>query len=133
MAIVVLSNKDECVLARADQAKNVRTENGHAVVHDRAADPLGPPHEGGAGSSIDELYAELSGRVIELLGRYSDWQQVRLVDGSLFGVDGDVAERRGPAERCAPRSPGTSGGACKPADLCDSGPALIRREQVLSV
>jgi len=65
--------------------------------------------------------------VIELVGRYPDWQQVRMVDGSFFGVDGDVAER------CAQRLPGTSGGARKPADLCDPDLALIRKEQLLSI
>ncbi|PPG58214.1 Y-family DNA polymerase [Rathayibacter sp. AY1C5] len=91
--VVVLSNNDGCVVARSDEVKRLGIENGTPWFQIEPLIRSGRLPEVIARSSNYELYGELSARVMELLGRYSAWQEVYSIDESFLGVDGDVAER----------------------------------------
>ncbi|PPF26303.1 MULTISPECIES: Y-family DNA polymerase [unclassified Rathayibacter] len=91
--VVVLSNNDGCVVARSDEAKQLGIENGTPWFQIEPLIRARRLPEIIARSSNYELYGELSARVMELLGRYSAWQEVYSIDESFLGVSGDVAER----------------------------------------
>ncbi|GHD59912.1 protein UmuC [Jeongeupia chitinilytica] len=83
--IVVLSNNDGCVIARSNEAKALGIKMGapwhqlrelvqqHGIVHY---------------SSNYALYADMSNRVMSVLGRFSPDQEVYSIDESFLGLDG---------------------------------------------
>lgn len=83
--LIVLSNNDGCAVTRSPEAKKLGIGLG---------DPwfkLAPrAKEWGliALSSNYELYGDISSRVMELLGRYSAWQEVYSIDEAFLGVKG---------------------------------------------
>lgn len=83
--LVVLSNNDGCVVARSSEAKNLGVENGTPWFKIASwANHVGLI----ARSSNYELYGDLSSRVMELLTRYSAWQEVYSIDEAFLGVRG---------------------------------------------
>src|SRR5690606_1674241 len=71
--VVVLSNNDGCVVARSAEAKALGIAMGAPWFKIRAwAEPAGVI----ARSSNYELYGSLSRRVMNLLGRFSAWQEI---------------------------------------------------------
>lgn len=90
--VVVLSNNDGCVVARSDEVKALGIENGTPwfQIEPRIRAGQLPPIE--YRSSNYELYGEISARVVELLGRYSAWQEVYSIDESFLGVSGTTRE-----------------------------------------
>ncbi|WP_244259369.1 Y-family DNA polymerase [Rathayibacter sp. VKM Ac-2759] len=91
--VVVLSNNDGCVVARSDEVKALGIENGTPWFKIEPLIRVGRLPLIEHRSSNYELYGELSARVMELLGRYSAWQEVYSIDESFLGIEGDVAER----------------------------------------
>lgn len=87
--VVVLSNNDGCVVARSNEAKALGIENGDPWFK-LAADArrTGLIHR----SSNYELYADLSSRVMELLGRYSPVQEIYSIDESWLVLRGTPEE-----------------------------------------
>jgi DNA polymerase V len=91
--VVVLSNNDGCVVARSDEVKKLGIENGTPWFTIEPLIRSGRLPEIIHRSSNYELYGELSARVMELLGRYSAWQEVYSIDESFLGIVGDIEER----------------------------------------
>ncbi|NYD78400.1 DNA polymerase V [Arthrobacter cupressi] len=84
--VVVLSNNDGCAVTRSDEAKAL------GIVLGEPWFKLAPRvREWGlqARSSNYELYGSISARVMELLARYSAWQEVYSIDECFLGVKGD--------------------------------------------
>ena len=87
--LIVLSNNDGCAVTRSPEAKKLGIGLG---------DPwfkLAPrAKEWGliALSSNYELYGDISSRVMELLRRYSAWQEVYSIDEAFLGVRGQPEE-----------------------------------------
>lgn len=90
--VVVLSNNDGCVVARSDEVKKLGIDMGTPWFKIEPLIRAGrlPPIE--YRSSNYELYGEISARVVELLGRYSAWQEVYSIDESFLGVTGTTHE-----------------------------------------
>lgn len=90
--VVVLSNNDGCVVARSDEVKRLGIENGTPwfQIEPRIRAGQLPPIE--HRSSNYELYGEIQSRTVELLGRYSAWQEVYSIDESFLGVTGTTRE-----------------------------------------
>ncbi|MGW9020668.1 Y-family DNA polymerase [Leucobacter chromiiresistens] len=87
--VVVLSNNDGCVVAMSREAKALQVEMGAPwfKIKDWAAS-AGVV----ARSSNYELYGSMSARVMEIIGRYSAWQEVYSIDESFIGLRGTVGE-----------------------------------------
>lgn len=101
--LVVLSNNDGCVVARSSEAKALGVEMGTPWF--KIANWA--KHVGlEARSSNYELYGSLSACVMELLGRYSAWQEVYSIDEAFLGVRGtrEELERLGREIRHAVRT-----------------------------
>jgi len=87
--LIVLSNNDGCAVTRSPEAKKLGIGLG---------DPwfkLAPrAKEWGlvALSSNYELYGDISSRVMELLARFSAWQEVYSIDEAFLGVKGQPGE-----------------------------------------
>lgn len=89
--VVVLSNNDGCVVARSTEAKQLGVPMGEPWFKLQAiADRRGLI----ARSSNYELYGDLSSRLMEVIGRYSAWQEVYSIDESFIGLDGGAAAGR---------------------------------------
>lgn len=83
--VVVLSNNDGCVVARSDEAKQLGVKMGEPWFKlEKRAEKLGIV----ARSSNYELYGSLSNRVMNILGRYSAWQEVYSIDETFLGLKG---------------------------------------------
>ncbi|MFV0433051.1 MAG: Y-family DNA polymerase [Leucobacter sp.] len=87
--VVVLSNNDGCVVAMSREAKHLEIPMGTPWFklegYARAAGVV-------ARSSNYELYGSLSTRVMEIIGRFSAWQEVYSIDESFIGLTGTVDE-----------------------------------------
>lgn len=100
--VVVLSNNDGCVVAMSSEAKELGVPMGEPWFKIQ-------PEAGHLGivarSSNYELYGDLSGRVMELLGRYSAWQEVYAIDECFLGLEGipEYLQARGSEMRSAVR------------------------------
>jgi len=87
--VIVLSNNDGCAVARSSEAKSLGIEMGAPWFKLAAdADRINLV----AKSSNYELYGEMSGRVMKLLGRFSAWVEVYSIDEAFLGVTGTVDE-----------------------------------------
>ncbi|WP_461634880.1 Y-family DNA polymerase [Glutamicibacter soli] len=87
--VIVLSNNDGCAVARSAEAKALGIGMGDAWFKLAAdADRIGLV----AKSSNYELYGEMSGRVMQLLGRFSAWVEVYSIDEAFLGVKGSLEE-----------------------------------------
>lgn len=87
--VIVLSNNDGCAVARSAEAKALGIEMGAPWFKLAAdADRINLV----AKSSNYELYGEMSGRVMKLLGRFSAWVEVYSIDEAFLGVTGTVDE-----------------------------------------
>ncbi len=83
--IIVLSNNDGCAVTRSNEAKKLGIALGEPWFK------LAPrAKEWGliAKSSNYELYGSISARVMELLARYSAWQEIYSIDECFLGVKG---------------------------------------------
>ncbi|WP_284762042.1 Y-family DNA polymerase [Arthrobacter sp. efr-133-R2A-63] len=83
--LIVLSNNDGCAVTRSDEAKKL------GIVLGEPWFKLAPrAKEWGlqARSSNYELYGSISARVMELLARYSAWQEIYSIDECFLGVKG---------------------------------------------
>ena len=71
--VVVLSNNDGCAVARSDEAKALGIKMGtpHFQIRDLLAE-----HNGVALSSNYTLYADMSRRMMEVVGHYSPEQEI---------------------------------------------------------
>ncbi|MFN5746312.1 MAG: Y-family DNA polymerase, partial [Methylococcaceae bacterium] len=79
--VVVLSNNDGCVVARSDEAKALGIAMGAPYFKIRR----GYERDGGiALSSNYTLYADLSNRMMTVIGGYSDQQEVYSIDESFI-------------------------------------------------
>ena len=79
--VVVLSNNDGCVVARSDEAKALGISMGEPYFKIRQR----YEQSGGVGlSSNYTLYADLSSRMMEIIGQYSDRQEVYSIDESFI-------------------------------------------------
>ena len=79
--VVVLSNNDGCVVARSDEAKALGIAMGAPYFQIRTAYEQA---DGIALSSNYTLYADLSSRMMEIIGQYSDRQEVYSIDESFI-------------------------------------------------
>lgn len=87
--VIVLSNNDGCAVARSSEAKALGIEMGAPWFKLAAdADRINLV----AKSSNYELYGEMSGRVMKLLGRFSAWVEVYSIDEAFLGVTGTLDE-----------------------------------------
>lgn len=87
--VVVLSNNDGCAVALSAEAKRLGIPMGEPWFKlEPDAARLGLV----ARSSNYELYGDLSSRVMELLGRFSAWQEVYSIDESFLGLAGTLDE-----------------------------------------
>ncbi|MGB3413784.1 MAG: Y-family DNA polymerase, partial [Microbacteriaceae bacterium] len=87
--VVVLSNNDGCVVALSREAKALGVEMGAPWFKLEAW----AKREGViARSSNYELYGSLSRRVMNVLGRYSAWQEIYSIDESFLGLKGTAYE-----------------------------------------
>lgn len=87
--LIVLSNNDGCAVTRSNEAKKLGIALGEPWFK------LAPrAKEWGliAKSSNYELYGSISARVMELLARYSAWQEVYSIDECFLGVKGSGAD-----------------------------------------
>ena len=83
--VVVLSNNDGCVVARSDEAKALGIPMGTPYFKIRQSfEKVG----GLALSSNYTLYADLSSRMMEVIGQYSDRQEVYSIDESFIEWSG---------------------------------------------
>ena len=83
--VVVLSNNDGCVVARSDEAKALGIPMGTPYFKIRQ------PFEKGGGLALSSnytLYADLSSRMMEVIGQYSDRQEVYSIDESFIEWSG---------------------------------------------
>lgn len=83
--IVVLSNNDGCVVARSAEAKALGVPMGEPWYMLR---DLAKRHGIRAFSSNYSLYADMSNRVVEILGRYSPAIEVYSIDESFLDLTG---------------------------------------------
>lgn len=87
--VVVLSNNDGCVVARSSEAKELGIGMGTAWFKISAwAERQGVI----ALSSNYELYGDMSARIMEVIGRYSAWQEVYSIDEAFIGIRGGSAQ-----------------------------------------
>ncbi len=83
--VVVLSNNDGCVVSRSREAKALGVGMG-APWFSLAAQAK--RHGIIARSSNYELYGDLSARIMEIIGRFTAWQEVYSIDESFIGITG---------------------------------------------
>ncbi len=83
--VVVLSNNDGCAVARSDEAKALGIKMGtpHFQIRDLLAE-----HNGVALSSNYTLYADMSRRMMEVVGHYSPEQEIYSIDESFLRFTG---------------------------------------------
>ena len=83
--VVVLSNNDGCCVARSDEAKalGIRMAQPHFEVRD-----LLVRNNGAALSSNYELYADMSRRMMTVIGQYAPEQEVYSIDESFLRFQG---------------------------------------------
>jgi DNA polymerase V len=83
--VVVLSNNDGCCIARSDEAKalGIRMAQPYFEVRDTLA-----RHGGVALSSNYTLYADMSRRMMEVIGDYSPEQEIYSIDESFLRFSG---------------------------------------------
>ena len=79
--VVVLSNNDGCCVARSDEAKALGIRMGQPFfeVRDRLTE-----HQGRALSSNYALYADMSSRLMAVIGQFSPEQEVYSIDESFL-------------------------------------------------
>ncbi|WP_200247180.1 Y-family DNA polymerase [Lamprobacter modestohalophilus] len=92
-AVVVLSNNDGCVVARSREAKALGIKMGEPWFQVRRrlqgqGQGQGQAEEVTALSSNYALYADMSNRVMRILGRFSPRQEVYSIDESFLELDG---------------------------------------------
>ena len=83
--VVVLSNNDGCAVARSFEVKELGVKMGTPWFQMSA---LARKHGIVALSSNYELYADLSNRMMGLLGRYSPDQEIYSIDECFLGLEG---------------------------------------------
>jgi DNA polymerase V len=79
--VVVLSNNDGCVVARSDEAKALGIAMGTPYFK------IQRPYEKAGGLALSSnytLYADLSSRMMSIIGTYSDQQEVYSIDESFI-------------------------------------------------
>ena len=79
--VVVLSNNDGCVVARSDEAKALGIAMGAPYFQ------IKRPYEQAGGVALSSnytLYADLSSRMMAIIGEYSDRQEVYSIDESFL-------------------------------------------------
>lgn len=83
--VVVLSNNDGCAVARSDEAKALGIKMGQPHFEIRN---LLRQHNGVALSSNYALYADMSRRMMGVIGTYSPEQEIYSIDESFLGFSG---------------------------------------------
>jgi DNA polymerase V len=83
--VVVLSNNDGCVVARSNEVKALGVKMGEPWFKLRS---LARKHGIIAQSSNYTLYADMSNRMMAIIGRYSPKQEVYSIDECFLGLDG---------------------------------------------
>ena len=83
--VVVLSNNDGCVIARSNEAKALGIKMGEPYFQVRE---LAERRGVAVLSSNYALYADMSARVMALLGRFSPAQEIYSIDECFLGLDG---------------------------------------------
>ncbi|NCA91057.1 MAG: Y-family DNA polymerase [Gammaproteobacteria bacterium] len=83
--VVVLSNNDGCCVARSEEAKALGITMGQPFFAVRA---LLEQHQGVALSSNYTLYADMSRRLMTLIGQYSPEQEIYSIDESFLRFSG---------------------------------------------
>ncbi|MFZ6774543.1 Y-family DNA polymerase [Undibacterium sp. SXout7W] len=84
-AVVVLSNNDSCVISRSSQAKALGVKMGVPLYQIRE---LVKQHDIQVLSSNYPLYADMSNRVMSILGRYSPIQEIYSIDECFVDLTG---------------------------------------------
>jgi DNA polymerase V len=91
--VVVLSNNDGCAVARSNEVKALGVKMGTPWFQMR---DLAKQHGIVALSSNYSLYADMSNRLMTILGRYAPDQEIYSIDECFLGLDGfgrlDLAE-----------------------------------------
>lgn len=90
--VIVLSNNDGCIVSRSQEAKALGFRMGGPFFKARA---LVKQHDVAVFSSNYALYADLSNRVMAILGQFTPVQEVYSIDESFLDLTGfaDIAER----------------------------------------
>ena len=83
--VVVLSNNDGCAVARSAEVKALGVKMGAPWFQMKA---LAQQHSIIALSSNYELYADLSNRMMRVLGQFSPDQEIYSIDECFLGLDG---------------------------------------------
>jgi DNA polymerase V len=83
--VVVLSNNDGCVVARSAEVKALGVKMGEPWFKLKV---LARQHGIVAYSSNYTLYADMSNRMMQVLGRYSPQQEIYSIDECFLGLDG---------------------------------------------
>lgn len=83
--VVVLSNNDGCVVARSAEVKVLGVKMGEPWFKLK---DLARKHGILAYSSNYTLYADMSNRMMQVLGRYSPQQEIYSIDECFLGFDG---------------------------------------------
>lgn len=83
--VVVLSNNDGCAVARSNEVKALGVKMGTPWYQMK---DLAQEHGIVAYSSNYALYADMSNRVMEILGEYSPDQEIYSIDECFLGLDG---------------------------------------------
>jgi DNA polymerase V len=83
--VVVLSNNDGCVVSRSNEAKALGVQMGQPWFQCKA---LAEEHGILALSSNYALYADMSNRVMSILGEYAPQQEVYSIDESFLDLSG---------------------------------------------
>ena len=89
--VIVLSNNDGCAVARSDEAKAMGIRMGQPWFEVKS---LMEKHNGVALSSNYELYADMSRRMMSLIGLYCPEQEVYSIDESFLRFRGFQHSRR---------------------------------------
>lgn len=99
--VVVLSNNDGCAVARSNEVKALGVKMGTPWFQLR---DLARRHGIVALSSNYELYADMSNRMMAILGRFSPDQEIYSIDECFLGLDGfahlDLVDYGGEIRRC---------------------------------
>jgi len=83
--VVVLSNNDGCAVSRSNEAKALGVKMGAPWFQMRE---LAERHGIVALSSNYALYADLSGRMMSILGEFAPEQEIYSIDECFLGLDG---------------------------------------------
>ncbi|MCB0072856.1 MAG: DNA polymerase V subunit UmuC, partial [Caldilineaceae bacterium] len=83
--VVVLSNNDGCVVARSNEVKALGVKMGEPWFKLK---DLARRHRIIAQSSNYTLYADMSNRMMAVLGTYSPHQEIYSIDECFLGLDG---------------------------------------------